>query len=307
MKGAYSRSSLGLAFVAALLLFFPAVGLSDRKEIRPDVEPSPTPEEAGPPVDLETPPPTEWLPALRRCQRYRGGRRFCDGPRRVPVPHGPALEWAERLGLGENPTAVQLLTRGPLAEWVAAVPQYVSSDDDTLLWPVAEARIGRGLGRPIPNSRERSHNGVDMPAAFGTLVRSVDDGIVAYTDNGVRGMGNVAMVVHRNGTVGIYVHLRAIYLFAGQRVYRGQVLGEVGSTGLSQGAHLHFELRCQGRPIDPHARFVEFPLDEEGWPRFARERPRSHAERFTGFGAEPPEPIESCAAEERISAFRSER
>ena len=103
------------------------------------------------------------------------------------------------------------------------------------------------------------HDGIDIGARVGELVRSVNDGIVAYSDNGVHGYGNMIMVVHADASVSFYCHHRANYVFAGQRVKRGQVLGEVGVTGISRGPHLHFEWHVNGRAKDPMPRMVGRP------------------------------------------------
>jgi len=225
---------------------------------------------------LDTPVPEAWLPAVRRCRR-RGRRRFCDGPRRVPEPHGEAAELARRIEIGDRNTATRLLTRGPRPEWMEAVRGQAR---DTLQWPVDGGRIGRTVSR---RRRGASHNGMDIPAPGGTKVRSVNDGLVVYSDNGVTGMGNLVIVLHADATATFYVHLRAAYLFAGEHVRRGQVIGELGTTGISQGNHLHFEWRRNGVPQDPTPVLVGIPLDRRGLPAFARPRPLRHAARFPGF------------------------
>jgi murein DD-endopeptidase MepM/ murein hydrolase activator NlpD len=63
------------------------------------------------------------------------------------------------------------------------------------------------------------------------------------------------MVVHADATVGFYAHCQELYVFPGQRVRRGQLVGLVGHTGLARGPHLHFEMRVEGRPRNPIERF----------------------------------------------------
>lgn len=211
----------------------------------------------------EVTPPVRFLKTRgRRCGRYRG-RRFCDGPLRVAAPYGEAAELARTLGLGTRSAATHLLLHAPEQAWVDAVEAREPVD---LLWPVAEGRFWRGFGRQMrrsgPKARRRSrarHEGVDIGAHVGTPIRAVADGIVAYSNNEVRGYGNLIMVVHADASVTFYAHCQAAYVFPGQRVTTGQVIGEVGQTGLARGPHLHFEYRVNGRPRDPMKRFERRP------------------------------------------------
>lgn len=219
----------------------------------------PEPEPFEPPTDLSnaelaTARPTEWItPAVRRCRRYRG-RRFCDGPLRAPAPQGEAGDRAVALGIGVARTAQSLLSAGPRPEWVAAVGGPVR---ESLQWPVDGGRIWRGLSR---RRRGRTaHKGVDIGATTGTQVRAVNDALVVYANNELRGYGNLVVLVHADATVSLYAHLSEAWVFPGMRVLRGQILGLVGATGLARGAHLHFEWRRGGFPQDPVPRFVGRP------------------------------------------------
>jgi murein DD-endopeptidase MepM/ murein hydrolase activator NlpD len=198
--------------------------------------------------------PERWLPKLRRCSS-RGARRFCDGPRMVPVPDAEDAGRAARLELGTRAAANRLLTGAPESAWIAAAARARGRDERTtgaLDWPVDDARVSRGFGFVRRQAlRHRRHDGLDFAAPTGTPVRAANDGIVAYADNGVSGFGNLVLVVHGDGSTTLYAHLAEAHVSAGQRVVRGQVLGLVGNTGLSRGPHLHFEWRRNGRPVDP--------------------------------------------------------
>jgi len=224
-----------------------------------------SPEETAtaPGPSLDTPRPKDWMRRVRRCRR-RGRRRYCDGPRMVPQPVGVEAKRAEQLGLGVLKTASTLIVSGPEPEWLEAVDGEAR---DTLLWPVAEGARGRGFGYVRRRSLRRvRHNGMDIPAPRGSEVRSANDGLVVYADNEVRGYGNLMIILHADGSTTHYAHLRAAYLFAGQKVRRGQTIGEVGSTGLSGAPHVHFEWRVNGRPRNPRRHF-------EGMPSRASRRP----------------------------------
>jgi murein DD-endopeptidase MepM/ murein hydrolase activator NlpD len=225
---------------------------SDASSVAP--EPEVVPVESA--LALDTPEPTEWMPALRRCTR-RGGRHFCDGPRRVAIASADAQARAQTLDIGSNRTASTILTRAPEASWVAAVDGEAHG---AIAFPVEVGRVSRGFGYVRRAAiRHIRHDGVDIAASVGSPVRAVDDGLVVYADNGVSGYGNLVLVVHADGSTSLYAHLRAAYLAAGERVRRGQTLGEVGNTGLSYAPHLHFEYRRAGRLVDPEPLFDSVP------------------------------------------------
>jgi len=72
-------------------------------------------------------------------------------------------------------------------------------------------------------------------------------------------LGNVLLLLLGDGTVALYAHCRALYVAAGERVQRGQLVGELGATGLTVRAHLHFEWRRRGRTRDPLPEMRERP------------------------------------------------
>jgi murein DD-endopeptidase MepM/ murein hydrolase activator NlpD len=201
--------------------------------------------------------PTAWMSRVRRCSQ-RGGRRFCDGPRMVPVASPEAAARREALGLGTGMVVARVMRGRPDPAWVDAVE---SKTHATMRFPVDAGWVGRGVGYVRRSElRHRRHEGIDVSAAPGTPVRSVEDGLVLYADNGLRGYGNLVVVVHPDGTSSLYAHLREAWVAAGERVAQGQVIGQVGTTGLSFGPHLHFEWRARGRARDPLPRFDQVPL-----------------------------------------------
>jgi Peptidase family M23 len=212
---------------------------------------------------IRTPKPTLWMPAKRmKCEKVKGLKgMMCNGPRRTPEPYGEEAFIAQDLGLGSLHAAHALLRSAPDEEWVKAVKGKAKP---TLLWPVEGGSFGRGFGFVRKERKNLRHDGVDVGAEPGELVRSVNDGMVAYSDNEVSGYGNMVMVLHKDASVSFYCHHRANYVFAGQQVRRGQVLGEVGSTGIARGPHLHFEWHVNGRPKDPMSRMVGQPHRHHG-------------------------------------------
>jgi hypothetical protein len=217
---------------------------------------------------LDTPVPTSWLPSKgRQCFGRGRYRNFCQGPRRAPLPRGPEAKLARKLGLGDIKTVSQVTLDPPPAAWVAAAGP--DTEADSLQWPVPEGQLWRGFGRVRRGKFRRWHRGIDIGAPERTLFRAARGGLVIYADNGVRGYGNLMVVVHPDATVAFYAHARALYLFAGQKVRRGQVLGEVGHTGIARGSHLHFEYRIYGRPRNPLHWFEPDTIPEQVRKRIA--------------------------------------
>ncbi|HZJ48361.1 MAG TPA: peptidoglycan DD-metalloendopeptidase family protein, partial [Acidimicrobiia bacterium] len=98
------------------------------------------------------------------------------------------------------------------------------------------------------------HNGVDMNAAMGERIVAAADGTVFFA--AVKGgYGNSIMIDHGGGMVTLYAHQSKLAVSVGQKVTAGQVIGYAGSTGVSTGPHLHFEVRINGNPVNPATYF----------------------------------------------------
>lgn len=114
--------------------------------------------------------------------------------------------------------------------------------DGYFLRPIVSGRRSQGL---------HGYNGVDIAASTGTNVLASASGEViisrSFGYNG--GYGQYMVVRHPNGTQTLYAHLSQNYVFAGQSVVQGQVIGAVGNTGRSTGPHLHFEVRGARNPF----------------------------------------------------------
>lgn len=142
---------------------------------------------------------------------------------------------AEELALGSTPAAQRLLRDGADPGSIAAAGS-VEGMDGTLLLPVEGGHFMRGWGSGLNGY----HLAIDIGAPTGTTASAAERGIVAYSGHGIRGYGNMVIIVHPNGWVTAYAHNRVNLVVAGQIVRRGEPVCEVGATGFARGSHLHF-------------------------------------------------------------------
>ena len=98
----------------------------------------------------------------------------------------------------------------------------------------------------------RFHYGIDIANKTGTPIAAFADGIVAAVGKS-NSYGNYLLIEHAGGYVSLYAHCQKITVQAGREVTRGQEIAAVGSTGITTGPHLHFELRCGSAFLDPAA------------------------------------------------------
>ncbi len=120
-------------------------------------------------------------------------------------------------------------------------------------FPLASIHVSSSFGRRLDpfTGRWSTHNGVDYRARSGTPVYAVANGTVTQARyNG--GFGNEVRIKHASGMITQYAHLLSMSARVGQTVKRGQIIGRVGSTGRSTGAHLHFGLINNGKYINPN-------------------------------------------------------
>ncbi|KAF3891208.1 peptidoglycan DD-metalloendopeptidase family protein [Tolypothrix bouteillei VB521301] len=96
----------------------------------------------------------------------------------------------------------------------------------------------------------RFHAGLDFAASYGSTIRAADSGTVIFA-GWYGGYGRAVIINHGNGITTLYGHTSELFVSEGQTVERGQAIAAVGSTGLSTGPHLHFEVRKNGTPVNP--------------------------------------------------------
>ncbi|WP_339318613.1 peptidoglycan DD-metalloendopeptidase family protein [Paenibacillus sp. FSL R10-2734] len=131
---------------------------------------------------------------------------------------------------------------------------YAGGDGPFLL-PVGSARISSPFGprtHPITGERGKVHTGVDFAVGQGTNIHAADSGTVILAE-WWSGYGYCVIIDHGGGVWTLYGHIRkgGIKVSNGDRVNRGDVIAESGSTGNSTGPHLHFEVRIDGKPVNP--------------------------------------------------------
>jgi murein DD-endopeptidase MepM/ murein hydrolase activator NlpD len=104
--------------------------------------------------------------------------------------------------------------------------------------------------RCLGNGDCSSHPGIDIGAPAGTGIKAAAAGTVIYA-GWLGGYGNLTVIEHGNGLATAYGHQSSIAVGVGAAVAQGQIIGYVGCTGYCFGAHLHFEVRVNGQPVNP--------------------------------------------------------
>ncbi len=127
--------------------------------------------------------------------------------------------------------------------------------ENAAAWPLpvdAVYRISSTYGyRTHPVTGDyRFHHGVDLAAPSGTTVLATHDGVVSETGTH-RHLGKYVKIRHNDKEYSVYGHLSKWLVTQGRRVARGEVIGKVGSTGRSTGAHLDYSLRVNGQSVNP--------------------------------------------------------
>ncbi|MHB8589410.1 MAG: murein hydrolase activator EnvC family protein [Candidatus Dormibacteraceae bacterium] len=152
-------------------------------------------------------------------------------------------------------TQVQLWSQSNNVGQIAASAGH--STKYRFIWPEPQAQISQGFGpstfwfEPAYGQYPHFHTGIDLVEPFGSPVYAADDGVVALVGSSSSGYGNYVVIAHSGGLDTLYGHLSAAVVKVGQIVTQGQPVGLEGSSGNSTGAHLHFELRINQKPVDP--------------------------------------------------------
>jgi murein DD-endopeptidase MepM/ murein hydrolase activator NlpD len=191
--------------------------------------------------------------------------RVAAARKRNAVPtHLTAAERKERQLLAQVQAAKEQYLReiallqaesSAIAKWLRGVQakQRIALRRRGTFQMPATGRMSSGFGprtHPVYGDT-RIHTGVDISAPTGTAIHAAGPGKVLWA--GPRGgYGNMVVIDHGNGLATLYAHQSKVHVAVDQIVATGDHIGDVGSTGLSTGPHLHFEVREKGSPLDPH-------------------------------------------------------
>ena len=121
------------------------------------------------------------------------------------------------------------------------------------IWPVYGTITSQFGYRSIFGSTSK-HGGIDIATSYGTSIKAADGGTVVWSGRGSGSYwsyGNYVVIDHGNGKQTYYAHCSSLLVSAGDKVYQGQTIARVGSTGRSTGNHCHFEVKLNGTSVNP--------------------------------------------------------
>jgi len=154
------------------------------------------------------------------------------------------------------------------------------------LWPIDRALLRNGIDpfgwriHPIYHSR-KFHKGVDLPGTIGDPVYATGDATVESTDerNSNRGYGRQILLNHEFGYKTRYAHLNKVFVKPGDKVARGQLIGELGRSGGVTGPHLHYEVIHQGEVVNP-INYFNKNMSPEEYERLMSELREQNLEKY---------------------------
>jgi lipoprotein NlpD len=171
-----------------------------------------------------------------------GADKPAPAPKKT-LPRGDKKPYTES-NLAETQKEEAVKPAAAPAGALAAGSTVTASDDEKLSW------MWPSDGRIIATFDEGKNKGIDIAGRLGQQVMAAGSGKVMYAGSGIRGYGNLVIVKHSNSLLSAYAHNRAIVVKEGQNVTKGQVIAEMGDSDADT-VKLHFEIRQQGKPVDP--------------------------------------------------------
>ena len=142
-------------------------------------------------------------------------------------------------------------SRARLEKLVAKLKKYPAKDFKSIIWPVRGKVVGRfGTMKDPTFGTKLINNGIDIKSTYGAPVVAVASGEVVY-EGEFMGYGKIVLIDHQNGFHTLYAHLSEIWVIKGARVKKEMIIGKVGATGSVEEPILHFELRKNGKAVNP--------------------------------------------------------
>jgi murein DD-endopeptidase MepM/ murein hydrolase activator NlpD len=176
-----------------------------------------------------------------------------------PVDTGTGTQVGDRIGVapaptnggppppGEKPTVTQPATPVSVATTSKGPVPAAPARTGRFSWPL-EGKMLSGYG---PTDKGQHNDGINIAAPSGTVVRASESGVVVYAGNEIRGFGNLILLKHEGGLMTAYAHNEVLLVGRGAVIDRGQGIARVGDSGGVSQPQLHFEIRANGKPVDP--------------------------------------------------------
>lgn len=261
-----SSGPAGRGVLISVTLALLAAGCAGRQTVRPVTEPVPL-APTGPRVEPSSPPPLPEPepipdpehslgkePPSRPSEVAPGGVYHTLGrgqtlfalSKSYGVPVAVLIEVNEIADPARIPAGAKIFIPG-VAEVRAVSRSRSSSSSSHLAWPI-KGRITSKFG--LRGKRRAPHEGIDIDGRMGQLVRAAADGKVTKAGYG-KGYGRMVVIDHGGGITTVYAHANKLLVKKGQRVRKGDSVCGVGMSGNARGTHLHFEVRKNGRAVNP--------------------------------------------------------
>jgi murein DD-endopeptidase MepM/ murein hydrolase activator NlpD len=144
------------------------------------------------------------------------------------------------------PASLSVAPPGSPAYPTALPRDTAKTKQPSLLWPLQGT-----IARDFQSYGRHRHDGIDIAAPQGTLIRAAADGKVLFSDWGPGGYGRIVILRHTADVVTVYAHNHENLVLAGQSVRQGEPVATVGQSGRATGHHLHFEVRHKTVPVSP--------------------------------------------------------
>ena len=183
----------------------------------------------------------------------------------LPIGDGQTVEGTgETLSVGRDGVSVTAAQAAPTmgAFSVKKLSVNVPVSTNGMQWPVREVKISSPFGDRTLWGRYNFHTGLDFDPDYGTPIYSIADGIVSLVENPGPTCGVAVFIEHNvdgNKFTSVYCHMvvDSVPFKAGDTVEKGDLVGNIGLTGVTTGPHLHLEIRVNDVPIDPYAFLVQ--------------------------------------------------